>query len=212
MRYALALLLAGMIGCGAVAMGQAGTTPTVAEQLRCLTDPPDALRMKCVLAHVGPSAGNDQIVMWGEEESLCERHVTFRGVTKSVKDLFPSECGVRQDTCIVGTREMPCEDAWKVHIQPNGPAEAPPNSVPPGCTQNKNGVLNCGSSGELTWTPGVTFDWQAIADHCHVEELVHHWSAADFYTLHGPGFDTPVPEKSVPDTWELESGMRIVCK
>src|SRR5580692_2925904 len=48
--------------------------------------------------------------------------------------------------------------------------------------------------------PSPTFDWQAIADHCHIEQLVHHRSAND--PLLGPVFESPIPTNPASDSWE----------
>jgi hypothetical protein len=58
---------------------------------------------------------------------------------------------------------------------------------------------------------GHGFDWQAIADHCHIETLVHHRSEEESWIA--PDGPQPfMPKHPVPDTWEAVTGMRIVCK
>jgi hypothetical protein len=136
-------------------------------------------------------------------EEECSQSITFRGTTKTIKELFPSECITDEDL-----RKTVANDPIQKAVPgssipiPNAPLE------PPKCgTWSKNGkpIATLCSGDDPSYEM-----WQAIADHCHIEQLVHHRSATD--PLPGPVFESPIPTNPASDTWEAVTGMRIVCK
>jgi hypothetical protein len=102
MRYLFSFLLTLLVGygqgqtlpiCKTVGSGSSAILDcTPNHQLECLTDTPDQLRTKCVLAKEEPIKGIWQFP--NVEFEHCTDTVYFHGKSKTIKDIFPSECEV----------------------------------------------------------------------------------------------------------------------
>jgi hypothetical protein len=109
MKYLFSFLLTLLVGygqgqtlpiCKTVGSGSSAIldcTPNY--QLECLTDTPDQLRTKCVLAKEEPIKGIWQFP--NVEFEHCTDTVYFHGKSKAIKDIFPEEC-------VVSIKVPPC--------------------------------------------------------------------------------------------------------
>ena len=114
MKYFCGVLLTLLVGygqgqtlpiCKTVGSGSSAIlncTPN--HQLECLTDTPDQLRTKCVLAKEEPIKGIWQFPH--VEFEHCTDTVYFHGKSKTIKDIFPEEClsgdAVKSGDCRIG--------------------------------------------------------------------------------------------------------------
>jgi hypothetical protein len=114
--------------------------------------------------------------------SSCDTQLTFRGHSKTIKELFPEECG--------GFR--PSYRACRANEASTLPDHICFDMVP--VPQTDKAAPKPESAEPLSLAHA--FDWQAIADHCHIEATTP------------VGFMLTKP----PDGWYAVTGMRIVCK
>lgn len=144
------------------------------------------------------------------ERFTCDTVIDFGKTAKTVRELFPEACQPDSPSGAANKRSDAGSSYFCTTPSTGGTcaiAEAPADSVPPA----NPWTVVIWSDGPYVPPPQTKdeVNWQAIADHCHVEELVHHLSAED---MGGIGYDPPILAKPVPDSWEVVSRLRIVCK
>jgi hypothetical protein len=114
----------------------------------------------------------------------CSDLITYGKTTKAVRDMFPEECLNSLPDCRFGVAK-----GETCVLAPKLESTEPPQSSP--VYGDQPGSLSLDKPLGL----GHGFDWQAIADHCHIDV-----------------YESPIPTNPQPDTWEAVTGMRIVCK
>jgi hypothetical protein len=159
----------------------------------------------------------------------CTRTITFGSTTKTIKELFPEECATKEhpySSCHwISGYEPQCEClpvgatsiVSSASVTPILPAPKLESAEPPtwptaakisftfigdqeGDLVEPDGWYRCSDGKRLGWCPPKPeTDWQAIADHCHIETLNNGFL----------GDLTPPPNGR---GWEAMTGMRIVCK